>query len=151
VPIAALLGATWILGRSKLALPRGEPAALGLCAVVLGFAWINLSILDVYGEPETRLAFGVEHAQARDLVTSLAWAVYALVLLVAGTALHAGPLRWTSLGLLLATLAKVFLFDLGELDGLLRVASLAGLALSLIAVSLFYQRFVFRGRPAEAA
>ena len=51
--------------------------------------------------------------------------------------------------LFLLTIAKVFLFDLGKLDGLHRVASLAGLALTLIAVSLLYQRFVFRRRPGE--
>ncbi len=54
------------------------------------------------------------------------------------------PPRW----LLSLTLVKVFLYDLGELRDLYRVASLLGLALSLIAVSLVYQRFVFR-RAAE--
>jgi uncharacterized membrane protein len=54
-----------------------------------------------------------------------------------------------SLGLFLITIAKVFLYDLGELHDLYRVASLLGLALSLIAVSLAYQRFVFRGSSVE--
>jgi len=147
VPLAALVASAWVLREGAAA--RRARAAAGLCAIVVGFAWINLSILDVFSAPETRLSFGAERLQTRDLVTSLAWAVYALGLLVAGTALRAGPLRWASLGLMLLTIAKVFLFDLGELDGLLRVASLAGLALSLIAVSLFYQRFVFRRPTAE--
>jgi len=43
----------------------------------------------------------------------------------------------------------VFLYDLGELRGLHRVASLVGLALALLAVSVVYQRFVFRRAPAE--
>ena len=60
-----------------------------------------------------------------------------------------GALRWSSLVLLLVTLAKVFLLDLGHLTGLYRVGSLAGLALSLILVSLLYQRFVFRREPDE--
>ena len=46
--------------------------------------------------------------------------------------------------LFLATIAKTFLFDLGHLTGLYRVGSLFGLALTLLAVSLLYQRFVFR-------
>ena len=50
--------------------------------------------------------------------------------------------------LFLATIAKVFLFDLGHLAGLQRAASMLGLALSLIVVSLVYQRFVFRRAPA---
>jgi uncharacterized membrane protein len=46
----------------------------------------------------------------------------------------------------LATIAKVFLYDLGELRGLHRVGSLVGLALALLSVSVLYQRLVFRAR-----
>ena len=49
-----------------------------------------------------------------------------------------------SLLFLLVSIGKVFLYDLGELKDLYRVASLMGLALSLIIVSFAYQRFVFR-------
>ena len=69
--------------------------------------------------------------------------MYALLLLALGVARRRSALRWVSLGLLLLTLAKVFLFDLGTVGGLFRVASLFGLAISLISVSLLYQRFVF--------
>ena len=48
-----------------------------------------------------------------------------------------------SLGFLILTIGKVFLYDLGELKDLYRVASLVGLAVSLLLVSLAYQRFVF--------
>jgi uncharacterized membrane protein len=59
-------------------------------------------------------------------------------------------LRWLSLGFLILTIGKVFLYDLGELKDLYRVASLVGLAVSLLLVSLAYQRFVFgRDRPGE--
>jgi uncharacterized membrane protein len=54
-----------------------------------------------------------------------------------------------SLAFLLLTIGKVFLHDLGELEDLYRVASLVGLALSLILVSLTYQRFVFRKGSSE--
>jgi len=42
------------------------------------------------------------------------------------------------------------LHDLGELEDLYRVASLVGLALSLLLVSVAYQKFVFGGKEAEA-
>jgi uncharacterized membrane protein len=45
--------------------------------------------------------------------------------------------------------AKVILYDLGELEGLYRVASMTGLAFSLLAVSLLYQKVVFRQVRAE--
>lgn len=41
------------------------------------------------------------------------------------------------------TIGKVFLVDLGNLQDLYRVASLVGLAMSLIVISLAYRRFVF--------
>jgi len=83
---------------------------------------------------------------ARDATTSIAWALYSLVLLAIGVRITSGSLRWLSLGILVLTLGKVFLHDLGELEDLYRVSSLLGLALSLIVVSLIYQRFVFRTR-----
>ena len=58
-------------------------------------------------------------------------------------------LRWTSLALIVITCFKVFLYDLSHLHDLYRVAALVGLAMSLLAVSLLYQRFVFR-RPLAA-
>ncbi len=65
-------------------------------------------------------------------------------------------LRALSLTLVLLTCGKVFLYDLSHLKDLYRVMSLVGLALSLIAISLAYKRFVFRGEsggppPAEGA
>jgi len=58
-------------------------------------------------------------------------------------------LRYISLGVIILTVGKVFLYDLAKLTGLYRVLSFLGLAVALILVSLLYQRFVFR-RPAEA-
>jgi len=81
---------------------------------------------------------------SRDLSLSIAWALFALLLLVFGTSRKLGALRWVSLFLLLATIGKVFLLDLEDLAGLYRVGSFLGLALSLLVVSLLYQRFVFR-------
>jgi uncharacterized membrane protein len=81
-------------------------------------------------------------------VISIAWALYAIALLALGVRLASGALRWASLALLMATIGKIFLYDVGELRDLYRVGALLGLALSLIVVSLVYQRFVFR-RPAE--
>jgi uncharacterized membrane protein len=40
--------------------------------------------------------------------------------------------------------AKVFLYDLAQLTGLYRIVSFLGLGVSLIVVSLLYQRFVRR-------
>jgi uncharacterized membrane protein len=115
----------------------------GICAVVLVFVWINLEIADAFSSlPDFTWRF--ERVPARDLVASIAWAIYALVLLGLGVGRGRGALRWASLVLLMLTIGKVFLFDLGHLEGLYRAASVFGLGLSLLLVSVLYQRFVFR-------
>ena len=122
----------------------------GLAAVAVVFAWINLAIADFFATgPILELSF--QRMPARDATTSVAWAIYALVLLAIGVRSKSSALRWLSLGMLVLTLGKVFLHDLGELEDLYRVASLVGLALSLIVVSLIYQRFVFRTVPEDDA
>jgi uncharacterized membrane protein len=161
VPAAALLGSAYLL--RELEIPRrrawelriyehGHPLGAigcGLAAILVVFVWINLTIFDFFSTG-TQIQVSFDRMAARDLTLSLAWAVYALILLGIGFKRDSGGLRWVSLAFLVLTIGKVFLHDLGELEDLYRVASLVGLALSLILVSLTYQRFVFRkGSPEE--
>jgi len=149
VPAAcAVFAALWIraipssLEREATTL-RVAAGVCGVLAVILGFGWINLAILDAFGSPPN---FGVQgqRVASRDLTLSLAWALYAIGLLVLGVSRRSTGLRWISLALFLATIAKVFLFDLSHLTGFYKVGSLLGLAVALLSVSLLYQRFVFR-------
>ncbi len=150
VPLACLLGAAYLLHRPDARTRVPESMAIGLGGVVVGFLWLNFLILNYFSESGSDLVIRFGEEQARDLAHSLGWAVYALILLGSGMFMHNSGLRWTSLLLLLVTIAKVFLFDLGELEGLLRVGSLVGLAVTLLAVSLLYQRFVFRSTPSAS-
>jgi uncharacterized membrane protein len=113
------------------------------------FVWLYLTIADWFATGDV-LRLDFERLPARDLATSIAWALYALLLLLLGLGVRrrSVSLRWVSLGVMMVTIAKVFLYDLGELQDLYRVASLLGLAVSLILVSLAYQRFVLRREPA---
>ncbi len=159
VPAAALVWGAKVLRPLEVArlrewerrsYPREQAlasAALGLAALVVVFVWINLAIADWFSPPGT-LRLLAARTPAQNLVLSIAWALYALVLLALGVRLASGGLRWASLVLLMGTIVKIFLHDVGELRDLYRVGALLGLALSLIVVSLVYQRFVFR-RPAE--
>ena len=160
VPAAALLASAALLKPQERARARpwedglyghGHPvgaAGSGLAAIVVIFVWINLTIADWFATGEIlSLRFGEQPAQR--LTLSIAWGVYALILLGFGMARDALGLRWISLCFLLVTIGKVFLYDLGALRDLYRVASLVGLAVSLILVSLLYQRFVFRTAPQE--
>lgn len=155
VPAAALIAGAIGLRTTELARTRewesaiyraGRPIGAGLCglaSILVIFVWINLAVLDIFSTGR-QIDFAFEQTAARDLVLSLAWTLYALTLLAIGFRTRIRSLRWVSLFFLLLTIGKVFLYDLGELEDLYRVASLLGLALSLILISLAYQRFVFR-------
>jgi len=130
---------------------KGKPVgaiAAAMAGIFVVFVWINLAIADWFAEG-TRLTLQFGHSAARDLTVSISWVIYALVLLGFGMARSNIGLRWLSLSFLVVTIGKVFLYDLGELRDLYRVISLVGLAVSLLLVSLLYQRFVFRRRPPE--
>jgi uncharacterized membrane protein len=66
-----------------------------------------------------------------------------------GARLDSQPLRYGSLVIMLATVAKVFLFDIGGLEGLWRVASFVAMGVALLATSWFYGRFVFGRRGTD--
>ena len=148
-PCEVVRARDWEKGAGGEALPIGSVFA-GLAAIAVVFVWINLAIASWFATgPTLTLSFGDRPAQR--LTVSIAWGIYALVLLGIGVARKAVGPRWISLAVLLITIAKVFLYDLGALTDLYRVASLVGLAASLLLVSLLYQRFVFRVARAEGS
>lgn len=162
IPAACLIFSAWLLGEDEVKRARGWEEALYAAKVPLGastsaigaalvvFAWVTLSVFDFFS-PSTALSVTFDRLPARDLALSLSWILYSVALLAIGMWRKSRALRWMSLVFLLASIGKVFLYDLGELKDLYRVASLMGLAVSLIIISLAYQRFVFRKEaPAPA-
>lgn len=75
---------------------------------------------------------------------SLAWVLLGVLLLVLAIATRWALLRWASLVVMLAAVAKVFLVDAAALRDLYRVFSFLGLGASLMLLAWLYQRFVFR-------
>jgi uncharacterized membrane protein len=67
--------------------------------------------------------------------------MFALALLTVGIYLRHRTARMASIALLLVTVLKCFLHDLGRLGGLYLVASFVGLAVCLALVALALQRF----------
>lgn len=156
--VACLVGAAWLRHAEDrrgpdptddwIARDRDVPVA---CVAFLGllmlFWLINLEIADYYSAGRFVELDLTRHLQ-RDLTRSFAWGLYALTLLVVGLWRGQRGLRLVSLGFLMLTVGKVFIYDLGQLTGLYRIMSFMALGASLILVSLLYQRFVKR---AEAA
>ena len=78
---------------------------------------------------------------ARDMTYSIAWALFALTLLVAGIARKIPACRYAALGLLSVTLLKLFFHDLAHLGQLYRIGALIGVAVIAMLASFAYQRF----------
>lgn len=68
---------------------------------------------------------------------------YGFALLWGGARFSSVALRGGSLVVVLATIGKVFLYDVSGLEGLWRVGSFLGMGVALLVVSWFYGRFVF--------
>ena len=119
-------------------------------ATVLLFALVNIEIADWFATgPALAFNFARGASLAQDLAYTLAWAVFGVGLLAAGIVGRSRAARAAALGLLVVTVLKAFLHDLGRLGGLYRVASFVGLAVSLSLVAIAIQRFVLRTREKE--
>ena len=125
------------LGSLASGLPARGLTGLGFLLV---FAYLSLEVRHAFQGPVLSLA---HQSDAEFYAYSLAWLVYAGLLLALGLFRGQTELRYASLAVLLVTVVKVFVFDMADLTGLLRVASFLGLGLSLVGIGFLYQRFVF--------
>jgi hypothetical protein len=116
---------------------------LAAATAILLFLLVNIEIADFYSTGPT-LTFNIGSASlAQGLTYTIAWAMFAIALLVAGIRAHSRVVRLAALTLLVVTIFKCFVSDLWRLGGLYRVGSLVGLAISLSLVAVLLQRFVF--------
>jgi uncharacterized membrane protein len=81
---------------------------------------------------------------------SVIWILSGIVLLSLGFVRNNRMLRISSLIVMIISVAKVFLYDASELEGILRVLSFFGLGVSLIGLSYFYTKFVFSENKVKA-
>jgi uncharacterized membrane protein len=108
---------------------------------VLAFLLVNIEIADYFSEPGSTLTFQFTGNFARDMTYSIAWALYALVLLVVGIARRIRAPRYAGLGLLGVTILKLFFHDLAQLDQLYRIGAFVAVAAIAMLASFAYQRF----------
>jgi uncharacterized membrane protein len=79
-------------------------------------------------------------SRQRDFTYSGLAMLYGFGLLAVGFWRRSATLRWQALILIFGTIAKVFLYDLSNLTGILRVLSFLALGVLLMAASFIYQR-----------
>lgn len=115
---------------------------LALSGAVLGFAWVTLSVRRFWqGE---FIAYWKGFEQAETYSYSVAWLAIGVGLLALGSRFDARSLRIASAVIVILTVAKVFLIDMANLEGVLRALSFIGLGFVLIGIGLFYQKILSR-------
>jgi hypothetical protein len=151
ISAASCLVAARLLARTEDRLVSGLPrvsSMLPALGTVLLFLLLNIEIADYYATGPT-LEFRFSATLAQDLTYTLGWGMFAIGLLIVGIRGRIRNARLASIGLLLITVFKCFLHDLGRLGGLYLVASFVGLAICLALVALALQRFVL-AEPKDA-
>ena len=134
VGVAALL--------AGLLVERREVSVLLRAAAAVSFVYAaSLGIVDLVQGDD------VERSQTAQVVLSAFWASVGLVAIVVGLVRDVREIRYGGLVLLGLGVAKLFLYDLSELDQLYRVLSFIAVGLLLLAGAYAYQRVRSVGRP----
>jgi hypothetical protein len=110
---------------------------------VLAFFTVNIEIADYFSTPGVAaLTFQFSGNFARDMSYSIAWALFALLLLIVGIRKRIAATRYAGLALLGITVVKLFFHDLSQLDQLYRIGAFIAVAVIAILASFLYQRFL---------
>jgi uncharacterized membrane protein len=110
---------------------------------VLAFFTVNIEIADYFSTPGmAALTFQFSGNFARDMSYSIAWALFALLLLIVGIRKRIAATRYAGLALLGVTVLKLFFHDLSQLDQLYRIGAFVAVAVIAILASFLYQRFL---------
>jgi uncharacterized membrane protein len=124
-----------LLGETALVLAAGQALLLATLAVRWAFHPADLAL--GAGRPLETWAY------------SAVWAVSGAVLLALGSGLKERGLRWTGLLVLLATAAKVALFDTANLEGVIRAGSFLAVGVLMVAAAVVSRRLTGPSPPAE--
>lgn len=122
--------------------PAWYSAMLALLAAALAFTYATLSVRRLFKGQYIGWWSGLD--QLETYAYSALWLGLGVVLLVVGVRSGSFVVRAASGALIAVAVAKVFLFDMSELEGVLRALSFIGLGVVLIGIGLFYQRLLRR-------
>ncbi len=142
VAVCLYAGARRLAPPRHLVLGNNMPPLLSGLGTVLAFLLLNIEIADYFSAAGSTLTFQFSGNFARDMTYSIAWALFALGLLVIGIARKVPATRYAGLGLLSVTLLKLFFHDLAKLGQLYRIGALIVVAVIAILASFLYQRFL---------
>ena len=154
VSIVALSFSAFLIWKSPQRLTTYERDSWAVYPIMIGLAnfwtiWIlTAEVLDYFNHNIATVRFmegsraeipAMENAQ--NLSLTVLWAVYALVLLAVGIIGKLRAVRLAGLALLTIPVAKVFVYDVFQLEQAYRVAAFIGLGALLLIGGYLYQRF----------
>lgn len=141
--LAMFLAAAWLTPPTHLWNKfnlRGLFCSLG---GILLFLLLNIEIADAFtpvGSHSIVFDFGGNFA--RDMTYTIAWALFALALLVLGIWKSHPHTRYAGISLLAVALLKLFFHDLANIESIFRIGALIVVAIIALATSFLYQRFL---------
>src|SRR5437016_4173328 len=143
VAISFMVAARLLAPPRNLVLNQNAPPLLNSCGAILAFVLLNIEIADYFSTPGAyELTFQFTGNFARDMSYSIAWALFALLLLIIGIRKHTRGARYAGLALFCVVLLKLFFHDLSQLQQLYRIAAFIVVAIIAIVASFLYQRFL---------
>jgi uncharacterized membrane protein len=122
--------------------PKWYRIGYGATGAVLVFIYVSLMVRHGFQGEKVGLLRTTSDAEIWSY--SVAWLVMGGCVLALGLIFRSLPLRAASAGIILLTVAKVFLIDMSALTGALRAFSFIGLGVSLMVIGRFYQRVLLR-------
>jgi uncharacterized membrane protein len=140
-------------GARLLAAPRNQlgkincPPWLITLGTVLAFLLMNLEIADYFTAPGSTVRIEFTGNFAQGMTYTIAWALFAFVLIVIGIARRLPAARYSALALFGVALIKLFFHDLAQLNQLYRIGAFIGVAVIAILASLAYQKFFAANEP----
>ncbi|HWK55522.1 MAG TPA: DUF2339 domain-containing protein [Hyphomicrobiales bacterium] len=117
-------------------LPRWREFATGVAALAL-FVFINLEIHHLW---QQRICLSCGKGDGELYTYTVVWLALAAVAILGGIGRWGARVYTAGMLLLLVVVAKLFLVDMGGLQGLWRVASFMGMGLGLLALGYLHRR-----------
>jgi uncharacterized membrane protein len=143
VAICFFVAARLLAPPRNIVLKQNALPLLNSAGTILAFVLLNIEIADYFTKPGAyELTFQFSDNFARDMTYSIAWALFALLLLIVGIRKDNRGARYAGLVLLCVVLLKLFFHDLSQLEQLYRIAALIVVAIIAMVASFLYQRFL---------
>jgi uncharacterized membrane protein len=151
VAIAVLALVAWFASKRDDDAAKNVGAVAVVALNVLALVALTREVTDYYQRQMNATLYGFPgavhhwsdwraHQIIRDFAYSALWMIYGAGLMVVGFWRGSAFVRWQALILIAATTAKVFIYDVSQLDTGYRILSFVGLGVMLLAVSFAYQR-----------